>query len=105
MSKSSNFLAAIPSEMPANYSCSGELCVLSPYAGINTHSVVIMDNCSVHHLERITQMIHNTGALLKFLPSYSPDMNPIELVFSKAKAFIKANYIITHSTFDRIHGI
>ena len=76
---------------------------LMPFNGVNHHSIVILDNCSVHHLERITQMIHRTGALLKFLPPYSPDLNPIELVFSKAKAFIKANYIIAHSiSFPRL---
>ena len=69
---------------------------LKPFDGVN-HSIV-MDNCAVHHLQRITQMIHSTGALLKFLLPYSPDLNPIELVFSKAKAFIKANYIIAQST-------
>ena len=72
--------------------------LLMPFNGTNTRSVVLMDNCSIHHLDRITQMIQCTGALLKFLPPYSPDLNPIELVFSKAKAFIKANYIIAHST-------
>ena len=71
---------------------------LMPFNGVNNHSIVIMDNCAVHHLERITQMIHSTGALLKFLPPYSPDLNPIELVFSKVKAFIKANYVIAQST-------
>ena len=52
---------------------------LMPFNGANTHSVVIMDNCSMHHLERITQMITSTGAVLKFLPPYSPDLN----LFSK----------------------
>ena len=71
---------------------------LMPFNGVNTHSVVIMDNCSVHHLERVAQMITNTGAILKFLPPYSPDLNPIELVFSKAKSFIKSNHVVMHST-------
>ena len=71
---------------------------LKPFDGVNNHSIVVMDNCAVHHLQRITQMIHSTGALLKFLPPYSPDLNPIELVFSKAKAFMKANYVIAQST-------
>ena len=39
-------------------------------------------------------MIHSTGALLRFLPPYSPDLNPIELVFSKVKAFVKANELV-----------
>ena len=72
--------------------------LLMPFNGINTHSIVIMDNCSVLHVERITNMITSVGALLKFLPPYSPDLNPIELVFSKAKSFIKANHTVMQST-------
>ena len=33
---------------------------LMPFNGVNNHSIVVMDNCSVHHLERVTQMIHST---------------------------------------------
>ena len=68
-----------------------------PFNGVNSHSIVIMYICSIHNLERVAQKIHSTGALLKFLPPYSLDLNRIELVFSKAKAFIKANYVIAQS--------
>ena len=50
-----------------------------------------MDNCSVHHIDTVTDMIHNCGALICFLPPYSPDLNPIEFVFSNVKAFVRAN--------------
>ena len=56
--------------------------MLMPFNGINTHSVIIMDNCSVHH-QKIIEMITSVGALIRFLPPYSPDLNPIEFVFSK----------------------
>ena len=39
-------------------------------------------------------MINSTGALIRFLPPYSPDLNPIELVFSKVKSFVKANELV-----------
>ncbi len=65
--------------------------LLLPFNGINTHSVVIMDNCSIHHVDTVTDMIHSSGALIRYLPPYSPDLNPIEFVFSKVKAFIGAN--------------
>ena len=65
--------------------------ILMPFNGVNTHSVVVMDNCSVHHADAITQMIHSAGALLRFLPPYSPDLNPIEYTFSKVKSFVNAN--------------
>ena len=55
---------------------------------MNRNSVVIMDNASVHHLDKITGMIARTGALLRFLPPYSPELNLIKHVFSKVKAFL-----------------
>ena len=60
--------------------------ILMPFNGTNSHSVVIMDNCSVHHLERVLEMITSVEALIRFLPPYSPDLNPIELVFAKVKS-------------------
>ena len=62
---------------------------LQPFNGINPHSVLIMDNCSIHHVQEIVDIIEDTGALLHFLPPYSPDLNPIEMAFSKVKSGIK----------------
>jgi transposase len=42
-------------------------------------------NCSIHHLDEIVDMIHEVGALVHFLPPYSPDFNPIKNMFSKLK--------------------
>ena len=56
---------------------------LMPFDGYNPHSIVIMDNCSIHHVPGIKEMIEETGALLLFLPPYFPDFNPIEEAFSK----------------------
>ena len=47
--------------------------------------VVIMDNLSSHKGERIRELIEGAEAELRYLPPYSPDLNPIELVFSKIK--------------------
>ena len=49
----------------------------------NQHSVVIMDNCAIHHIREVVSMIEDVGALVHFLPPYSPDLNPIEEAFSK----------------------
>ncbi len=51
--------------------------------------VVIADNLSAHKRDAAKQAIERRGAWLLFLPSYSPDFNPIELAFSKFKAHIK----------------
>ena len=47
--------------------------------------VVVMDNLSSHKGEDIRRLIEAAGAELRFLPPYSPDLNPIEMVFSKIK--------------------
>lgn len=64
--------------------------ILMPYNGINPHSVVILDNCSIHHVEEIIRAIEDVGALVNFLPPYSPDLNPIEELFSKVKTTLKS---------------
>ena len=51
--------------------------LLMPFNGVNSHSVVIMDNASIHHMEKITEMIEGVGALVRFLPPYSPDLNTV----------------------------
>jgi len=52
--------------------------------------LVIMDNLSSHKRQRVRTLIASTGARLQFLPPYSPDLNPIELVFSKVKQALRS---------------
>ena len=63
---------------------------LMNFDGINPHSVLVMDNCSIHHIAGVVNMVHEVGALVHFLPPYSPDFNPIEEAFSKVKAQLRA---------------
>jgi hypothetical protein len=42
-------------------------------------SVVVMDNASFHHSERVAQICPDAGVKLVYLPPYSPDLNPIDL--------------------------
>ncbi len=51
--------------------------------------VVVMDNLSAHKGERIRQLIEERGCELIYLPSYSPDLNPIEEAFSKIKGLVR----------------
>ena len=48
-----------------------------------------MDNLPAHKGPRVEQLIKAAGAELRYLPAFSPDMNPIEKAFSKLKAFLR----------------
>ena len=50
---------------------------------------VIMDNLPAHKIHGVREAIQAVGASLLYLPPYSPDFNPIEMAFSKLKAFLK----------------
>lgn len=52
--------------------------------------VVIMDNLASHKVAGVRQAIEQAGAEVLYLPPYSPDLNPIETVFSKFKWFVKS---------------
>jgi transposase len=51
--------------------------------------VVVMDNLPAHKGPRVEALIKAVGAELRYLPPYSPDMNPIEKAFSKLKAYLR----------------
>ncbi|KAK9818755.1 hypothetical protein WJX74_009531 [Apatococcus lobatus] len=56
-------------------------------------SVVVLDNCQIHKDEEFKQLITDAGAIVMFLPPYSPDFNPIEKLFSQMKAFLMREQI------------
>ena len=60
------------------------------FDGRNPNSIVILDNCSVHHVAGVASMITQVGALVYFLLPYSPDLNPIKERFSKIKSLPKS---------------
>ena len=69
-----------------------ERCVLpqmQPFDGRNSHSVLLMDNASIHHTEKVVELVQSIGVMVHFIPPYSPDLNPIEECFSKVKGFLK----------------
>ena len=48
-----------------------------------------MDNCRIHLGLAVQETIEKAGATLRYLPKYSPDLNPIELPYSKFKDFLR----------------
>ena len=65
--------------------------------------IVVMDNLPAHKPVAVRHAIEAAGAELRFLPPYSPDFNPIEMAFSKLKAFLKK--IAARTVDDLWHAI
>jgi len=51
--------------------------------------IVMMDSLPVHKVAGVREVIEAAGAKLRYLPKYSPDLNPIEMAFSKLKAHLR----------------
>ena len=70
---------------------------------LQSGDVLVMDNLSAHKVAGIRELIQARGAQLIYLPPYSPDLNPIELAFSKLKALLrKAAERTVGALWDRI---
>ena len=52
--------------------------------------VVVMDNLSSHKRAKTRALIESAGATVEYLPPYSPDLNPIEMIFSKVKQMLRS---------------
>ena len=65
---------------------------MQQYDGIARRSIVILDNCSIHHVAEVTELFREAGIVVFFnLPPYSLDLNPIEELFSYV------NYLKRHN--------
>ena len=52
-------------------------------------SIIVMDNAKIHLYSGLEDMVHKAGAILMFLPPYSPELNPIEMSFGQLKKWIQ----------------
>ena len=62
--------------------------------------VVVMDNLGAHRREEIAAAIARAGARAEYLPAYSPDLNPIEKMWSKIKESLRAAKARTSEALD-----
>jgi hypothetical protein len=66
-----------------------------------TQSVIVMDGAPFHKRSDIQELIEQCGHTVEFLPSYSPDLNPIEKKWSQAKAIRRRERCDPHDLFLR----
>ncbi|OAV94354.1 hypothetical protein PTTG_26998 [Puccinia triticina 1-1 BBBD Race 1] len=71
---------------------------MNPFPGWK--SILLMDNAQIHHGVEIAQICAAAGVLLMYLPTYSPDYNPIEKVFAVLKSQLKRHKVLTGSRAD-----
>jgi len=76
------------------------LCRTDPRADLAARR--LLDNLAVHTQPEVRAAIEDAGATLRFLPPYSPDFNPIEQVFAKLKAFLRA---LKPRSFDDVNAL
>ena len=63
---------------------------------LQSGDVVVMDNLSPHKSDRTLSLIEQRGAQVRFLPAYSPDLNPIEQMWSKIKTSLRSAEARSH---------
>lgn len=84
---------------PIDGNCFAGFCEWLLAPSLHPGDLVVMDNLSSHKSIRAVQAIEAVGASVVFLPPYSPDLNPIENIFSKIKQLIRG---IRPRTFSQI---
>jgi transposase len=63
---------------------------------LDEDDILILDNCSVHRSKLVVETLEKHGINYMFLPPYSPDFNPIELMWTKIKSVLKKLKARTH---------
>lgn len=66
--------------------------------------MVILDNLSSHKSQAAAECLRAQGAWFLLLPPYSPDLNPIEMAFSKLKAHLRAAEARTYDALWKVIG-
>jgi transposase len=56
---------------------------------LKRNDIVVIDNFTAHKVPGVREAIEKAGATLRYLPKYSPDLNPIELPYSKFKGYLR----------------
>ena len=71
---------------------------------LKTGDIVFMDNVRTHKVVGVAEAIEAAGAKLRYLPAYSPDLNPIENAYSKLKALMRKGGARTVDALTKLVG-
>ena len=108
--QTSTFIAALRQdriEAPFLIEGSANMEVFAAYVGqvlcpeLHEDDVVILDNLCIHKTPTIARLVEAKGATVRYLPAYSPDLNPIEMAFAKLKCHLR---LAAARTLDDLHG-
>src|SRR5439155_11350659 len=72
---------------------------------LSAGDVVVMDNLASHKHPRVRELVESVGAKLLYLPPYSPDLNPIEMIWSKVKRLLRSAAARTVDTVHHAFGV
>ena len=75
---------------------------LAPH--LRSGDILVMDNLQTHKVKGAAEAVRERGARILFLPSYSPDFNPIEQVFSKIKTELRRRELRTIKAVEDAFG-
>ena len=76
--------------------------VLAP--SLRPGDIVVMDNFSAHKSQKVEELINSCHAELRFLPPYSPDLNPIAKMWSKVKQILRGLMARTEESLSHAIG-
>lgn len=82
-------MAAMVVEGPTDGDVFGVYVAQVLVASLRPGDIVVMDNLAPHKMPRVVAAIEAAGAEVWFLPPYSPDLNPIEKMWAKVRAFLR----------------
>jgi len=65
-------------------------------------SIIILDNASIHKVKSVEKIILDSGHQIIYLPSYSPELNPIEKKWNQIKQLLRGYYDNTKNFLDNL---
>ena len=73
---------------------------MSSFDGISERSIVVLDNCSIHHTQEVMEAFQQASIMVIFLPPYSPNFMPIEICYAYVKQYLKDHDVLMQAIQD-----